>query len=61
MSRTVAVGTRLWVKSADEAVVWERAEVLSQAGSVLALRRAAPAVGAPVSYTHLTLPTTPYV
>ena len=47
MSRAVPAGTRLWVKSADEAVVWERAEVLSQAGSVLALRRAAPAGGAP--------------
>ena len=47
MSRAVPAGTRLWVKSADEAVVWERAEVLSQAGSVLALQRAAPAGGAP--------------
>ena len=47
MSRTVPVGSHLWVKSADEEVVWERAEVLSQAGSVLALRRAAPAGGAP--------------
>ena len=32
-------GTRIWVKARDDHVVWESAEVLSQAGSVLTLRR----------------------
>ena len=32
MSRAVPAGTRLWVKSADEAVVWERATDCLEAG-----------------------------